>query len=165
MPFFLISTLHAWNVRLVPFIGFPLNALLFWLVWTKTPKEMRVHSRILLQTCCVDLIFLSVLLIATSVREISIIIILILFLQVLVFQGTNLVFILDGYLMRPIASIFHNDPLFYILLNFLINLRWEADFIYSCFNNKSVKNTIAKLKENAKHQIQLFCPQFLDIQI
>jgi DMSO/TMAO reductase YedYZ heme-binding membrane subunit len=66
MPFFAIS---AWNARLVPVFGFPLNALLFWLVWTKTPKEMRVHSRILLQTCIADLIFLSVALIASPVSE------------------------------------------------------------------------------------------------
>jgi hypothetical protein len=67
MPFYVISTLHAWNIRLVPVFGFPLNALLFWLVWTKTPKEMRVHSRILFQTSIVDLIFLGADLIAGPV--------------------------------------------------------------------------------------------------
>jgi hypothetical protein len=51
----------------MPMFGLPLNALLFWLVLTKTPKEMWVHSRILLQTCVVDLILLLVNLVAIPV--------------------------------------------------------------------------------------------------
>jgi hypothetical protein len=67
-----MTTVHAWNSRLVPLLGFPLNALLFWLIWAKTPKEMRVHSRILLQTCILDIILLIVNFIASPVCQILI---------------------------------------------------------------------------------------------
>jgi hypothetical protein len=62
-----MTTVHAWNSRIIPVLGFPLNALLIWLICTKTPKEMRVHSRILQQTCIFDSIFLLVDLIASPV--------------------------------------------------------------------------------------------------
>jgi hypothetical protein len=62
-----MTTLHAWNARIVPWFGFPVNALLFWLILAKTPKEMQVHSRILLQTCVMDSILLFMSLIASPV--------------------------------------------------------------------------------------------------
>jgi hypothetical protein len=67
LPIYSISTLHAWNARIMHFFGVPLNLLLFWLVWTKTPKEMQVHSRILFQTCIVDTLFICISLFVTPV--------------------------------------------------------------------------------------------------
>jgi hypothetical protein len=75
MVFYPISTLHSWNSRLMPVLGVSLNFLLFWLVCTKTPKEMRVHSRILLQTCYVDFMFLSLYLVVAPVCHENLIII------------------------------------------------------------------------------------------
>jgi hypothetical protein len=67
MTFHFISIVNWWNSRLFPVVGFPLNALQFWLIWAKTPKEMRVHSRILLQTCILESFLLLANLIATPV--------------------------------------------------------------------------------------------------
>jgi hypothetical protein len=33
-----MTTVHYWNSRISPVLGFPMNALLFWLIWTKTPN-------------------------------------------------------------------------------------------------------------------------------
>jgi hypothetical protein len=48
-------------------LGVPLNALLFWLILRHTPKEMRVYSQILMQTCVMDLVILGVLQLAQTV--------------------------------------------------------------------------------------------------
>nr|CAD2201632.1 unnamed protein product [Meloidogyne enterolobii] len=39
-------------------IGFPLNILLIILIIFKTPKEMKTHSRILIQNCVLDILIL-----------------------------------------------------------------------------------------------------------
>ncbi|KAF7640165.1 Carboxypeptidase [Meloidogyne graminicola] len=52
--------LHYWNSRLCPPIGFITNFGLVWLIIKKTPKEMKIHSRILLQTCVIDIALLFV---------------------------------------------------------------------------------------------------------
>nr|CAD2182323.1 unnamed protein product [Meloidogyne enterolobii] len=39
-------------------IGFPLNILLIILIIFKTPKEMKTHSRILIQNCVLDILML-----------------------------------------------------------------------------------------------------------
>ena len=52
--------LHYWNSRLCPPIGLIANFGLVWLIINKTPKEMKVHSRILLQTCVIDIALLFV---------------------------------------------------------------------------------------------------------
>nr|CAD2163996.1 unnamed protein product [Meloidogyne enterolobii] len=41
-------------------IGFPLNILLIILIIFKTPKEMKTHSRILIQNCVLDILMLTV---------------------------------------------------------------------------------------------------------
>uniref|UniRef100_A0A914MXL6 Uncharacterized protein n=1 Tax=Meloidogyne incognita TaxID=6306 RepID=A0A914MXL6_MELIC len=41
-------------------IGFPLNILLIVLIIFKTPKEMKTHSRILIQNCVLDILMLTV---------------------------------------------------------------------------------------------------------
>nr|CAD2174045.1 unnamed protein product [Meloidogyne enterolobii] len=41
-------------------IGFPLNILLIILIIFKTPKEMKTHSRILIQNCVLDILILIV---------------------------------------------------------------------------------------------------------
>nr|CAD2182332.1 unnamed protein product [Meloidogyne enterolobii] len=39
-------------------IGFPLNIILIILIIFKTPKEMKTHSRILIQNCVLDILLL-----------------------------------------------------------------------------------------------------------
>ena len=41
-------------------IGFPLNIILIILIIFKTPKEMKTHSRILIQNCVLDIFMLTV---------------------------------------------------------------------------------------------------------
>ena len=41
-------------------IGFPLNIILIILIIFKTPKEMKTHSRILIQNCVLDILMLTV---------------------------------------------------------------------------------------------------------
>jgi hypothetical protein len=53
------STAHLWNSMLCPPLGFVLNMLLLWLILRRTPKEMVVHSRVLLQTCVCDFLLLT----------------------------------------------------------------------------------------------------------
>jgi hypothetical protein len=48
-----------WNSMLCPPLGLGLNLLLLWLILHRTPKEMVVHSRVLLQTCVFDFLTLS----------------------------------------------------------------------------------------------------------
>ena len=63
-----VVTLHwLWNARLSPVLGLLVNFCLFWLVLYRTPKEMQKNSRILLQTCVLDIIFLTIMLIGVPV--------------------------------------------------------------------------------------------------
>ncbi|KAL7080077.1 hypothetical protein ACQ4LE_000610 [Meloidogyne hapla] len=48
-------------------IGLTLNFVLIWLILRKSPKEMRVFSHILMQTCCADLIMLTINLLAQPI--------------------------------------------------------------------------------------------------
>nr|CAD2164082.1 unnamed protein product [Meloidogyne enterolobii] len=48
-------------------IGLTLNCILIWLIIRKSPKEMRVFSHILMQTCCADLIMLTINLLAQPI--------------------------------------------------------------------------------------------------
>uniref|UniRef100_A0A914NLU3 Uncharacterized protein n=1 Tax=Meloidogyne incognita TaxID=6306 RepID=A0A914NLU3_MELIC len=41
-------------------IGFPLNIILIVLIIFKTPKEMKIHSLILIQNCVLDILMLTV---------------------------------------------------------------------------------------------------------
>jgi len=52
--------IHYWHSRLCPPIGLIANIGLIYLIIKKTPKEMRIHSRILLQTCVIDIALLIV---------------------------------------------------------------------------------------------------------
>ena len=63
--------LHRWNALLCPCIGYVTNLGLVLLVLKRTPKELRVHSRILLQTCIVDLLLLTLVAIAQPVMSIQ----------------------------------------------------------------------------------------------
>lgn len=63
------SLLYFWNARLGSVLGIFFNAWLILLVLMKTPKEMRVHSRILLQTCTIDLLMVVVLTVGTPVGK------------------------------------------------------------------------------------------------
>nr|CAD2138794.1 unnamed protein product [Meloidogyne enterolobii] len=40
-------------------LGYPLNIILIILIIFKTPKEMETHSRILIQNCVLDILFLT----------------------------------------------------------------------------------------------------------
>lgn len=63
----IINTINWWNARIAPPIGLLTNFWFLWLVLYRTPKEMRAHSRILLQTCVLDIIFLTISLIGMPV--------------------------------------------------------------------------------------------------
>jgi hypothetical protein len=54
-------TVHHWGALLCVPIGLSLNLLLLWLILKCTPKEMWVHSRVLLQTCGIDFVQIAVL--------------------------------------------------------------------------------------------------------
>jgi hypothetical protein len=54
------NKVQAWNALLCPPLGFGLNLLLLWLILRRTPKEMVIHSRVLLQTCLIDCLLLVV---------------------------------------------------------------------------------------------------------
>jgi hypothetical protein len=51
--------LHRWNAWVTPPLGMATNLGLLWLIVYRTPKEMRIHSGILVQTCLVDLLLLT----------------------------------------------------------------------------------------------------------
>lgn len=55
----LLGTLFFWNPRLSVLLGMPINFALVWLILNKTPKEMRVYSRVLLQTAFLDILMLA----------------------------------------------------------------------------------------------------------
>jgi hypothetical protein len=56
----IVRRLHRLNSLSCTILGTVLNLLLIWLIQKRTVKEMRVYSRILLQTCIADLVFLAV---------------------------------------------------------------------------------------------------------
>jgi hypothetical protein len=58
------SDFHRWNARLCVPVGLVFNCLMAWLVLRKTPKQMRMHSRVLLQNCVLDS---SILLLVLSI--------------------------------------------------------------------------------------------------
>ena len=47
-------SMHFWILRVLPPLALIANVALVWCIWKKTPNEMWVHSRILLQTCAID---------------------------------------------------------------------------------------------------------------
>ncbi|KAF7635834.1 hypothetical protein Mgra_00004744 [Meloidogyne graminicola] len=63
--FDIISQLDYW---ICLFFGFNLNLFLIWLILFKTPKEMFIHSRILIQNCILDIIYLIIECFGQSVK-------------------------------------------------------------------------------------------------
>jgi hypothetical protein len=132
---------------LVPPVGFLLNFLFIWLVLRKTPKEMRVHSQILLQTCLLDVLFLLVLTIGTSVIFIELLkkkfnsifknysFHISFNHQVLVYDGDSPAVIFDGYLVQFMVSALGMSSLFYfyhifLLFYFFDSYSVAAQFLY-----------------------------------
>lgn len=62
------NIIHRWNALLFPPIGLLLNFLLIYLVIKKTPKEMRIHSRILLQNAILDILILLLMIFGQPVN-------------------------------------------------------------------------------------------------
>ncbi|KAI1710557.1 serpentine type 7TM GPCR chemoreceptor srd domain-containing protein [Ditylenchus destructor] len=58
-PWRLTSQLHTINEYSVAICGFCLNILLIWLILKKSVKEMKIYSKILLQTCFIDFVLLT----------------------------------------------------------------------------------------------------------
>uniref|UniRef100_A0A915D1M7 Vomeronasal type-1 receptor n=1 Tax=Ditylenchus dipsaci TaxID=166011 RepID=A0A915D1M7_9BILA len=55
-----VRLIHSYNSSFCLFIGGFLNCFLVYLIKSRTTKEMKVYSRILLQTCVVDLCVLVI---------------------------------------------------------------------------------------------------------
>jgi hypothetical protein len=66
------NRVQTWNALLCPPLGFGLNFLLLFLILRRTPKEMVVHSRVLLQTCITDCLLLLLQTIGQQVVQIGI---------------------------------------------------------------------------------------------
>nr|CAD2208961.1 unnamed protein product [Meloidogyne enterolobii] len=49
----------TWDYWTSLLLGYPLNIILIILIIFKTPKEMETHSRILIQNCVLDILFLT----------------------------------------------------------------------------------------------------------
>uniref|UniRef100_A0A914NJH7 G_PROTEIN_RECEP_F1_2 domain-containing protein n=1 Tax=Meloidogyne incognita TaxID=6306 RepID=A0A914NJH7_MELIC len=88
-------------------IGVIFNSLLIWLILRKSPKEMRVFSHILIQTCTADLITLTSNLLTQPIYTAD--------------KGVSIV-VLNG-LLRHIGWIPHN----------LILFIWDNCFFFSFF--------------------------------
>uniref|UniRef100_A0A914LAI5 G_PROTEIN_RECEP_F1_2 domain-containing protein n=1 Tax=Meloidogyne incognita TaxID=6306 RepID=A0A914LAI5_MELIC len=56
----LLDILFNFDYFVCLLIGFPLNIILIVLIIFKTPKEMKIHSIILLQNCVLDILMLTV---------------------------------------------------------------------------------------------------------
>ena len=52
-------------------IGFPLNIILIILIIFKTPKEMKTHSRILIQNCVLDILMLINQMLVQPVKSVT----------------------------------------------------------------------------------------------
>ena len=63
----IIRLVHSVNAMAALVSGSVLNGLAIALIVWRTPKEMRVYSRILLQTCGIDLLLLTVNLVTQPV--------------------------------------------------------------------------------------------------
>jgi hypothetical protein len=50
-------------------LGIPINALAIWLILRHTPEVMRVYSKILLQTCFVDIAILVLVVLQDNVSS------------------------------------------------------------------------------------------------
>ena len=57
-PMLPIRQIYSYNSKVCLILGFMLNLTVIWLVRYRTPKEMKVYSKIVFQTCFVDLILL-----------------------------------------------------------------------------------------------------------
>ena len=56
----LLNILFKLDFWLIGTFGYIFNFLLIYLIIYKTPKEVKIHSRILLQNCFLDLILLTI---------------------------------------------------------------------------------------------------------
>jgi hypothetical protein len=130
MAIHFMTTLHAWNSRIVPVLGLPLNTLLFWLIWIKTPKEMRVHSRILLQTCVVDIILLLISLIGIPVIYCyNILKVYEIFkIWMILPNHTEKTTFFDGFLLNSVLALFENERIFLLIYSLIVNCVILFDF-------------------------------------
>ena len=98
-----IGTVHWWNSRLSPPIGFLANFLCLWMILYRTPKEMQKHSRILLQTCAFDIIFLTICTIGIPVI-------------IIVYHNFLKIISTDGIRIEPGLAVSHRWPSFWPVL-------------------------------------------------
>ena len=64
-----VRLVHSVNAMSALVSGYVLNGLAIVLIVWRTPKEMRVYSRILLQTCVIDLLMLATTALVQPVKE------------------------------------------------------------------------------------------------
>jgi hypothetical protein len=69
MAFFLVLLIRSCFAWASFVVGSLLNVFLIHVIWKHTPKEMRDYSKILMQTCVTDLLFLLVTLLCDVVGE------------------------------------------------------------------------------------------------
>ena len=60
MSFDLLNILFKFDYFVCILIGFPLNIILIVLIIFKTSNEMKTHSRILIQSCVLDILILII---------------------------------------------------------------------------------------------------------
>jgi len=68
MNYKVLYVLFKLDFWLITIFGYATNFLLIFLIIYKTPKEVKLHSRILLQNCFLDLILLTIQLFGQSVN-------------------------------------------------------------------------------------------------
>ncbi|KAI1695153.1 serpentine type 7TM GPCR chemoreceptor srd domain-containing protein [Ditylenchus destructor] len=103
-----VGRVHEINCWLVVTVGTVLNALLIWLVLTKSVKEMKIYSKVLLQTCVIDLLMILLVLLIQPIY--------------VVFEGYNV--LLSNGLLKNASPPY----------NFILMLIW---FFGACFSTIS----------------------------
>ena len=66
--FDLIEIFFYFDYWLCLLLGYPLNIILILLIIYKTPKEMKTHSQILIQNCVLDILILTIQMLAQMVN-------------------------------------------------------------------------------------------------
>uniref|UniRef100_A0A183BMM6 G protein-coupled receptor n=1 Tax=Globodera pallida TaxID=36090 RepID=A0A183BMM6_GLOPA len=129
----LVSQIRIWATHVCFSLTLFFNLVLIWLVWTKTPKQMRFYSRVLLHTAIVDVLLLTV----TELTRVSF----------FVHQNSTVI-----YMEGPLSRAFHSST----LVQFLFATLWIQIYFLSIFG-QSIQFLYRYLVLNRNMKISLFC--------